>query len=320
MSEAAENAGGELRLYRGFEMVIGADRPLPLPALDPVEAPDPEVWVREQPGLASELDAERLGRLDARGCGIGYGGWVFDLRLESGEIAYAPHPEAESLIAFEHVLERMILPIYASIRPSPRICLHAGAVERDGVGWLFIGPTGAGKSTTVYHSIAGHGARAHSDEMAVVDTEALTLLAGAPAIRLPADPDQVPEAVDGGRVHPTIAKHWFRFEDPYVGRETVPLAGIVCLAPGGPGEGATGETGRAGQLELLEGREALLAVLGETFDFERASAAWKRRRFRGASRLSGGVTVWRYRFDPDQPADRRVAGLWRAVDRRVAGS
>jgi hypothetical protein len=113
--------------------------------------------------------------------------------------------------------------------------------------------------------------------------------------------------VESGQIHPELKKHWMRFADEKVAHEDCKLAHIVVLQPT---EGVEG----SGELVELTGAESLQAVLSETFDFEEAPRAWKKRRFRNVGRMVKQTNVWAYRYDPEAiGADERVDAMWNAL-------
>jgi len=80
--------------------------------------------------------------------------------------------------------------------------LHAAALGRDGAAWLFVGESGAGKSTTAW-GLLHHGFSYLSDELAPIDLRTLEVLPYPHALCLkqrPAPPYLLPaESVDLGR-------------------------------------------------------------------------------------------------------------------------
>jgi hypothetical protein len=219
-----------------------------------------------------------------------YGGWWFECSLEEGAVYYARDGEAEHRLPLFHVVERLMLPLHATIVRPHAIGLHAGGAILEDEAWLFVAPTGTGKSSTIYELIRRFGARALSDEMAVVDVEAGTASVGAPALRLDRRANTVPEAVEEGPIHPESDKRWFRLDSDYLARRSRPLAGIVRL------EADSALAAGAFEWRRLEGSEALTLLLDQTFDVASSPPDWRRRRFRRAGRLTRSIPVHHVRY------------------------
>ncbi|GEM_PF-4133409 len=266
-----------------------------------------ELEIVEDDGLLDRIDDDAWGVLTEERLPLGFGGWGFELRLDDNEIRYQLVPDLTWSVPVDHMLERKILPLYSAVTHQERVALHAGALAATNNGVLVIGTTGAGKSTTIYHDMDRHGAKLVADEMAVVDTESGTLFHGGPALRIEPPVPGEARPVESGQIHPELKKHWMRFGDEKVAREDCELGDIVVLQPT---EGVEG----SGELVELRGAESLQAVLSETFDFEEAPRAWKKRRFRNVGRMVKQTKVWAYRYDPEAiGAAERVDAMWNAL-------
>jgi energy-coupling factor transporter ATP-binding protein EcfA2 len=104
------------------------------------------------PDASAAVDARLM-----RSAAAGYELWVGDELVLSDE---QPGPCEDELL---RRLNR-----WALDDDTGRLHLHAGLVERDGVGVLLVGPTGCGKSTLTAHLVLA-GWTYHGDEMAAVD-------------------------------------------------------------------------------------------------------------------------------------------------------
>ena len=98
-------------------------------------------------------------------------------------------------------LEKAIIVALQECRPD-LLFLHAAALERDRAAWLFVGESGAGKSTTAW-GLLHHGFSYLSDELAPIDLDTLEVLPYPHALclkRRPAPPYLLPaESLDLGR-------------------------------------------------------------------------------------------------------------------------
>jgi len=98
-------------------------------------------------------------------------------------------------------LEKAIIIAIQQCRPD-LLFLHAAALERDRAAWLFVGASGAGKSTTAW-GLLHHGFSYLSDELAPIDLDTLEVFPYPHALclkRRPPPPYLLPdESLDLGR-------------------------------------------------------------------------------------------------------------------------
>ena len=292
--------------YRLFGEVFRVDREVPFPVADGDRGPVHQVEAHDE--LEGAIDEGRLGELQIGRCSIQYGGWLFALRPVEQFIWYQRRVLGDFDLPFEHVAERLIFPIYATLLHDSYVAVHGSAVVVDGEAWLVTGDTKSGKSTTGYELMHRFGAPLASDETAVVDVAEKTLHGGAPAVRLARQAGAIPEAVEEGEVHPELEKRWFRLDAEHLAGGSYPLGGIVYLDPV---EEAGPELFEIGD---FRGSESLTRVIDQCFDFESAPKGWRRRRFSNAATLVNTVAVYRCRYGRSgDGSPTHVDRLWRAI-------
>jgi len=302
--------------YELFDTAVRVDRELPFRESERGGA---EIDVAERGELVEELDPEGLGVLDAESYEFHYGGWLVSCRRGAGEIRYAHHPVGELRLPLWHVLERMAIPILLGVSRSRLHIVHGSAVRTGEGGWLFVGETGAGKSTTAYRSMRDRGAELASDEMALVDVDRGAIRAGAPALRLHPELGAAGAAAETGPIHPALDKKWYRFPERAIATGTFALRGICVLNPVDRSAGAEGDSAPALELvgEELEGGDRLTAILEQSFDFEEVPVEWREVRFRNAGRLAKTVPVYEIRYRPSpQGEPTHVEALWTFLSER----
>jgi len=209
--------------------------------------------------------------------------------------------DGEVEVAFEHVVERVLLPLWRLTCGEQVLALHGSAVSLKGRAFIFLGASGAGKSTTA-HALGARGLRLVSDDMVLVDVARGLVLPGAPTVRLWRD--ELEGALEREPVSAGVRdKHWFKLPESWAAREPLPIGAIVELerAADAPVEGVA---------SAREGFAARLALLSQCFDLDEPWDGWAKVRMR----LSGGLLarealrVWRYAPHPHgEPA--HVSGL-----------
>jgi hypothetical protein len=124
-----------------------------------------------------------------------------------GFLLYAPDGRilrAADLGELVFQLEKAIIIALQECRPE-LLFLHAAALERDRAAWLFVGESGAGKSTTAW-GLLHHGFAYLSDELAPIELGTLEVLPYPHALCLKRSPPAPyllpPDALDlGGTIH-----------------------------------------------------------------------------------------------------------------------
>lgn len=244
---------------------------------------------------------------DVLGIWIDYAGWSAswpwgqDRGVADGEAKLWCWAHGEVEVAFEHVAERVLLPLWRLTCDEQVLALHGSAVSLKGRAYVFLGGSGAGKSTTA-HALGVRGLRLVSDDMVLVDVARGLVLPGAPTVRLWRA--ELEEALSREPVSAGMReKHWFKLPESWAAREPLPLGAIIELE-----RAADADVG--GVSSLREGLVARLALLAQCFDLDEPWAQWSRTRMSLSGRLlaRAPLRVWRYAPHPrGEPA--HVSGL-----------
>lgn len=289
--------------YRLFGESFTSDRELPFPPA--ADGAEPSFRLEEHDSLSEVTDLEALGHLVGSRCSIQYGGWLSSMRLAEQYIWYQRRLLGDFDLPFVHVFERLIAPLYVTLTHDAYLCVHGSVVVEDGRAWLVTGDTGSGKSTTAYELMHRHELAIAADEMAVVDVEQGILHGGSPAIRMARREGGVEEACAEGEVHPELEKRWFRLQRRHLAEGSYPLCGVIYLEP------REDEDPEFVDVGSYAGSEKLTRLLDQSFDFESAPGAWKRRRFKNAAQLAKSVPVYRFEFGRSESGEAtHVPALW----------
>jgi hypothetical protein len=187
-----------------------------------------------------------------------------------------------------HLLLAHVLPRVVSLRGD--LMLHAaGAVGPSGRAHLFLGKTGAGKSTIVTELVARGWSLLDDDGVRVADTgEGLRAVPGAAGVRLL--PDTAAALVADAQPGPPIAlghpKRRFAADGHRlrVAVEPAPIAGLYLLD----------RTDRGGpSLERLRFARALSTITEHGFYLADEATSITRQAFERASQLAAAAPVWR---------------------------
>ena len=242
---------------------------------------------------------------DAASALVEYAGWRVLIEPTKRHILYeriSGAPEVE----LRFVCERVLIPLYLLCDPGRDVlAMHGGAMCWKEQGWIMLGESGAGKSTSTL-DLTRQGAHILSDDMALVDVTTTMALPGSPTLRLWRE--MVQEADEHQLVPGTTDKRWFRLSDERAAPQGAPLAGIIVLTPQ-PGADPRGE------LSTLGGMDALVTLLQNTFDLHHPPHAWQRARLRRARCLLEQTRLVRCAYERSPDGRRRqVEGIIAAMD------
>ncbi|MFU8803477.1 MAG: HPr kinase/phosphorylase [Bradymonadaceae bacterium] len=285
-------------VHRAFGRLVTCDRGL---AFESADAPDqtPEVAIRCDPSLELSL-AEPIHVVEDYPGGpilriyrngdrieIDYDGRLFAWTPGHGEVGYRGG-EGERRSDWDLVIERVILPLYVLTSEADILAVHGSAAEIGGKAWVFIGESGAGKSTTAYELISA-GGHLVADDMTLIDARAKIVLPGAPSLRLWKGKGEVRGAVDDRLVSDLTTKRWFRLQDNLATSRVVPLGGLIWLDP-------TDDAAHDGRFTRGRGQEGLADLLRQSFDFTNPPREWMIRRLGNARTVFADSPLIRYQY------------------------
>lgn len=311
MGERANRAN-----YACFGLVVASDFALPFPLLSADVAADIRLVsgrVRE-PAAGSRLVHDvvdwaggprlEIFREAEGGVLIRYDVWriLLDHKNRQVIVESLGADGSAAQTGFELVMERLALPLYVLFGTKHTLGLHGSAVWFGGKAWVFIGESGAGKSTTA-HALLERGGRLLADDMSIVDVEKKVVRSGSPSIRLWKGSDEVAGAVLDRQIHAQTTKRWFRMADEQAVAGVVELGGVIWLHP-------TEDANAEGLWKRCQGREGLVALLKQTFDFTQPEKAWMTARFQNANRFLKSVPMFQYRYRHSETGEpTHVEGL-----------
>jgi len=306
--------------YSVFGLALKSNRPLPgLAPLPNLPAADVEVWLGEgppyldHPGAAlpevwylspdagrSEVPVLQVWKLE--------GGAYFRLRYRDG-VEFILNREGTRVWAgwpgnakLEDVTVYLLGPVLGFLLRLRGInCLHASAIEVDGQVLAFMGPPGAGKSTTAA-AFARRGYAVLTDDITALEEkgERFWVLPGAArlclwpeAVRaLYGSPEALPRLTPEDAVDPEWDKRWLDLAGPeYLFQsQPLPLGAIYLL----------GERALTGpSFEAVTGKAAMLALLANTYSYYLVDKALRAQEFEALSRLLDQVPIRRVTPHPD---------------------
>ncbi len=290
----------ERHRYWLYDMVVESAKPLVLCEARGVEADEAETWVLEEGAVEFDrgrlvhdvadfdgkrrlkvwFDGDSLVLLSYGETGIEWDGRERRIRIDGGDDL----PTRAGI-----ALERMAAPIACMLQRSGWIALHASAVgDGDGNAWIFIGNSGAGKSTTAIE-LNRRGMALLADDLVLLDVSRGELVVATPTVRLFDGPAQVPEATDRELVMPEIRKYWYRLpDDAHHGGSRASVRGVFSLEPR--------VEAKACAIEEVRGRAATVRLLSQSFDLTEAPARWKKERFRAVCEFVRRARVWRVEY------------------------
>lgn len=272
---AAEEAPAELRIHMGS-----------VPdTFDPADPATREVW-HSEPHPGDDADAVAL-------YATGDGEWLvllyadgtqFVLRHSGTEI-WATWPATASEASTATYLLGPVVGFVLRLRGLT--CFHASSVVIAGHAILMLGPAGIGKSSTAA-ALALRGHRVIGDDIAVVrqQEDQWVVFPAIPGVRL--WDDMVETLLGRADALPLLAPGWEKRQldlrtapAGFVSDAAVPLGAIYVLSVSGPGA------------ERLRGREALLALVANTYANVLLTPPLRRAEFAELSSLVRRVPVWR---------------------------
>lgn len=222
---------------------------------------------------------------------VDYVGFRFRVHLEEHKIAYCELQASRAGVGFEVLIERVILPIYMLFDQPNVTGVHGGAVEIDERAWLFVGESGAGKSTTA-RVLVEQGAKLIADDLTLVDVDECQVLPGCPAVRLWEEEGAVELAIEDRPESSLRTKRWFRFPDVCLASHPTPIGGIIVL-DAHPTDAADPAKPT---LTELAGQAAFSLLMAQTFDISHPEPDWSRQRFRAVAKLARTVPIYRYTY------------------------
>ncbi len=184
------------------------------------------------------------------------------------------------------VLERVILAIHLQLHFPNLIPLHGGAIIFGERQYVFIGDSGAGKSTTVLELLK-RGAKVLSDDLVFIDTHSMKVLPGLPTLRLLEKADV--NAKNIVRVGPQIEKWWHLLEQEQL-QDPMPIQHIFILKPGDA----------LLRCQPAKGFSKASELFSQTFGFTHASESREQTRFQGIGKIAKHVPVSYLHFKKGQ--------------------
>lgn len=183
-------------------------------------------------------------------------------------------------------LERVVAPIAFLLLRSKTVALHASAVATEKGALVFIGHSGAGKSTTALE-LSRKGLPLLADDLVIIDLDRLELLSATATVRLFDKPEAVPEALDHVVILPELEKFWYRLPEKEISVRT-PLCKIYSLEHSQEVEG--------GAIMRSGGADSLVRLLKQSFDLSNGPRSYKEERFRGITALAKEIPVYALRY------------------------
>lgn len=290
--------------YTAFGLRIRSDRPIPFePSSD---ARGQHLILREAPQLRSTVDRPAARCLhDAEDLPGGPRLRVYRvadvfviehpdyvLRLHPGEyrIDYCLSFDNDEAFRFGLMVERIAIPLFALLTRQHTVGVHGSAVTLGDRAWLFIGPSGVGKSTTA-RTLLNHGAQLLTDDLTLIDVVQHAVMPGCPAVRLWEPEGAVEQAIQDTQLTERTAKRWFRLARRHVASSAASIGGLVVLDPLAPASGA-----QRFSFERLRGQQAFAAVMRQVFNFSDPDAGFALRQFRNVKALLAEHRVVRYSY------------------------
>ncbi len=175
------------------------------------------------------------------------------------------------------VLERVLLPIHLHLHFSNLVPLHGGAILFEKSAHVFLGESGAGKSTTVLELVK-KGASVISDDLVFIDTNTMHLLPGLPTLRLLEPTDLCVKKVE--RVGPEIEKWWHLLDQKQL-QEELPIKTIFILEPGED----------LFNVQTTKGFSKTATLLSQSFGFTDSGPIREKNRFESIGKIAESVRI-----------------------------
>lgn len=293
--------------YRAFGLAIESDAPVPGLFPSPVESADVQIHMGERPDDAGvpatplqvvwrseaneddPADAVTLyGTSDGRYMHLAYADGVRFRLARDGREIWASWPESSSAA---HAGTYLLGPVLGFVlRLRGITCLHASVVVVGGRAVALVGPAGMGKSTTAA-AFALRGGRVIADDIAVLipDGPEWMVHPTIPGLRL--WDDSVEMLLGNREALPLLAQGWEKrhldLQSSTAGfwpDAPVPLGAVYILADADPAQHAACR---------LHGRDALMALVSNTYANVLLDAGMREAEFVALSALARSVPVWR---------------------------
>lgn len=244
--------------YIAYGVTIASEFALPeLREYDP-RGDDPDVVIETGSLRPVPRESGDVRRLDVgpTDCRLSYDD-VGTFRIEGGErIRFDPvSPDVPGTKVFRRLLEGQVLGVVCHQRDH--LVLHGSAVVIDGQAVVFLGPTGAGKSTTAT-ACYGAGYPLLDDDVVVVrtDGETPTVAPGVPQLKLTPEMAERFE-IGGARAEAqsgVTGKTHYRTETTGIDPSGVSLGGCYVL-----------REGPSVSVEPVPGQDAILELIANTY-------------------------------------------------------
>lgn len=180
------------------------------------------------------------------------------------------------------ILERVVFPIHLLLHSPNLVPLHGGAILFSKLAYVFLGESGAGKSTTVLELLK-RGAKIISDDLVFIDTNTMQLLPGLPTLRLLQPVDLKSTTVE--RVGPGIEKWWHILNQKQL-QDPLPIEKIFFLKPGE----------ESFRTLPAKGFAKTAALLSQTFGLTNAGDEREKKRFEEICKIADTVPIEELRF------------------------
>lgn len=297
---SARNGPKLVSTHRAAGLTVASDRELPFPAVQADSSVDLRVRESTYDKLEPSNDAQMIHDIDNRPfpgrfrifqrddtIWIDDATWRIRFQAGSGELEFGENPDPEREPQFDLLAERVLIPLYRLLSEDTLVALHGSAVVLDERAWVFVGDSGAGKSTTT-RELVRRGARVLADDLTLIDVPAREAIPGAPVIRLIEGLEDVEEALDAQPLFWRHSKHWFRLPDEKGCTQPRPLGGVIWLNSSAANDSF--------DIARLTGQEAFQRAMAQCFDLSDPEDAWRVRRFKLMAALLRDVPIYEYSY------------------------